>query len=474
MLAVFAVSSLGVYSLILAGWASNSKYPFLGGVRASAQLISYELSMTLSVVPVFLWVNAPGMEATMGLGRVVEFQSGSPASWGGMWFVFLMPVSAFIFLTSLFAETNRQPFDMPESEADLVGGFHTEYGAFKWGLFFVAEYAHMVIGSGVFTLLFLGGWNPLPWVPLARASPSWLGTDDIRILIGILSITIFLGKVLALIFFFMWVRWTVPRFRYDQVMEIGWKKLLPARHRQPPRLRDRHRDYPEMKTLNHECTRMNTNQSTGSIASASIRVHSCHSRLNQSRFHGHHPSRTQTAHLRRAHLRPADHGGLEDDVEASREAEGRRSSIPSSGRRFRPGYRGVPTLVKDPNGREKCVSCQLCEFVCPPKAIRITPGEIPPDAPTGHVEKAPQEFEIDMLRCIYCGMCQEVCPGGGDLPAEPVFDDRLHARGDGQQQGAALRARRHAARPAFQMGQEEGRRGARQRAALMNEVASSE
>jgi NADH-quinone oxidoreductase subunit H len=230
IIAVFAVSSLGVYSLILAGWASNSKYPFLGGVRASAQLISYELSMTLSVVPVFLWVNAPGMEATMGFGRVMEFQSGlwrgfTSASWGGVWFVFLMPVSAFIFLTALFAETNRQPFDMPESEADLVGGFHTEYGAFKWGLFFVAEYSHMVIGSGVFTLLFLGGWNPLPWIPLAQVV-DWLGTTN-PIVVGILSIAIFLGKVLALIFFFMWVRWTVPRFRYDQVMEIGWKKLLP-------------------------------------------------------------------------------------------------------------------------------------------------------------------------------------------------------------------------------------------------------
>lgn len=229
LIAVFAVASLGVYSLIIAGWASNSKYPFLGGVRASAQLISYELSMTLSVIPVFLWVNAPGQEATMGLGRVVEFQS-QPGFWGGAWFVFIMPVSAFIFLTSLFAETNRQPFDMPESEADLVGGFHTEYGAFKWGLFFVAEYAHMLIGSGVFTLLFLGGWNPLPWIPLATLV-GWLSSIlpmlAHPIFVGVLSIAIFLAKVLAMIFFFMWVRWTVPRFRYDQVMEIGWKKLLP-------------------------------------------------------------------------------------------------------------------------------------------------------------------------------------------------------------------------------------------------------
>jgi NADH-quinone oxidoreductase subunit H len=225
ILAVFAVSSLGVYSLILAGWASNSKYPFLGGVRASAQLISYELSMTLAVLPVFLWVNAPGTEGTLSLSRVVEFQSG-PGLLGGAWFLFLMPVSAFIFLTSLFAETNRQPFDMPESEADLVGGFHTEYGAFKWGLFFVAEYANMIIGSAVFVLLFCGGWNPLPWVSLADVA-VWLNLADSPVLLGALSIAIFLGKVIFMIFFFMWVRWTVPRFRYDQVMEIGWKKLLP-------------------------------------------------------------------------------------------------------------------------------------------------------------------------------------------------------------------------------------------------------
>jgi NADH-quinone oxidoreductase subunit H len=143
-----------------------------------------------------------------------------------MWFVFLMPVSAFVFLVALFAETNRQPFDMPESEADLVGGFHTEYGAFKWSLFFVAEYAHMIVGSGIFCLLFLGGWNPLPWVTLADLA-TLLGIAGTPLLMGLLGITLFLGKVGAFIFFFMWVRWTLPRFRYDQVMTLGWKKLLP-------------------------------------------------------------------------------------------------------------------------------------------------------------------------------------------------------------------------------------------------------
>jgi len=219
ILAVFAVGSLGVYSLILAGWASNSKYPFLGSVRASAQLISYELSMTLSVLPVFLWVNVPGGSGTLSLFDVVQFQNGA---WFGLW----MPVSALVFLVALFAETNRLPFDMAEGEADLVGGFHTEYGSMKWGLFFVAEYSNMMVGSGVFILLFLGGWNPLPWVPLSDVA-VWLHLVDQPILLGALSIAIFLAKVLAFIFLFMWVRWTVPRFRYDQVMKLGWQKLLP-------------------------------------------------------------------------------------------------------------------------------------------------------------------------------------------------------------------------------------------------------
>jgi len=226
LLALFAVSSLGVYALILAGWASNSKYPFLGGVRASAQLISYELSMTLSILPVFLWVNAPGGSGTLSLFAVVQAQSGPWHAWSGLWFIFTMPVAALIFLVSLFAETNRLPFDMAEGEADLVGGFHTEYGSLKWGLFFVAEYSHMLIGSGVFVLLFLGGWNPLPWVPLATFA-DWLGLAGNPLVVGALSIVIFLSKVLFFVFLFMWVRWTVPRFRYDQVMKLGWQKLLP-------------------------------------------------------------------------------------------------------------------------------------------------------------------------------------------------------------------------------------------------------
>lgn len=205
---VLAVSSLGVYGIILAGWAANSKYPFLGGIRASAQMISYELAMGLSILPVFMWAAGAG-ESGLSLFQIVESQR-------GVWLVFWQPLSALIFLVALFAETNRAPFDMPESESELVGGFHTEYSSFKFGLFFVAEYAHIFIGSAALVVLFLGGWHP-PFFTLNVE--GWLGAA--------LSILIFLLKIFALVFFFIWVRWTVPRFRYDQVMRLGWNFLLP-------------------------------------------------------------------------------------------------------------------------------------------------------------------------------------------------------------------------------------------------------
>lgn len=211
MLFVVAISSLGVYGIILAGWAANSKYPFLGGIRASAQMISYELGMGLAVLPVFLWASGPGVQSGLSLVSIV-------ASQNTLWLAFWQPLSALIFLVSLFAETNRLPFDMAESETDLVGGFHTEYGSFKFGFFFVAEYAHIIIGSAVFTLLFLGGWNCLPGVP----NPWPVGIAG-----AVLSTLWFLAKTLALVFFFIWIRWTLPRFRYDQIMHLGWKVLLP-------------------------------------------------------------------------------------------------------------------------------------------------------------------------------------------------------------------------------------------------------
>lgn len=213
ILFILAVSSLGVYGIVLAGWSSNSKYPFLGGIRSSAQMISYELAMGLSLLPVFLWVSVPGSDVSaLSLFGIVNSQNDAA------WLLIAQPVSALIFLIALFAETNRLPFDMPESETDLVGGFHTEYGSFKFGIFFVAEYAHIVVGSAIFTAIFLGGWHFLPF--LADPWPAnWIGS--------LLGIGWFLAKTFFLIFFFIWIRWTIPRFRYDQVMSLGWTKLLP-------------------------------------------------------------------------------------------------------------------------------------------------------------------------------------------------------------------------------------------------------
>lgn len=242
MLFILAVSSLGVYGIVMAGWAANSKYPFYGSIRASAQMISYELALGMSLLPVFIWANAPGAVASLSLAGVVDSQQ-------YVWNAFWMPLPAFIFLVSLFAETNRLPFDMAESETDLVGGFHTEYGAFKFGLFFTGEYAHMFLGSAVFTLLFFGGWHFFPtfgvlpeWIvepwaqwqlPWAQADlPTWLGWlnpyPELYWVGGLCSALWFIFKTLFLVFFFMWVRWTLPRFRYDQVMNLGWKFLVPA------------------------------------------------------------------------------------------------------------------------------------------------------------------------------------------------------------------------------------------------------
>jgi NADH-quinone oxidoreductase subunit H len=214
ILFVFAVSSLGVYGIALAGWSSNNKYSFLGGIRSSAQMISYELAMGLSLLPVFLWVAAPGVSASgLSISGIANSQEGAA------WLIIVQPLSALIFLIALFAETNRLPFDMPESETDLVGGFHTEYGSFKFGIFFVAEYAHIVIGSALFTLLFLGGWHFLPFMNDPWPA-NWIGS--------IIGVGWFLSKTVFLIFFFIWIRWTLPRFRYDQVMHLGWTKLLPV------------------------------------------------------------------------------------------------------------------------------------------------------------------------------------------------------------------------------------------------------
>lgn len=201
---IFSIASLGVYGIVLAGWSSNSKYPFLGGIRSSAQMISYEISMGMSVVTIFMLVGS------LNLTSVVEYQQHS-------WLIFKQPLAFLIFLVASFAETNRLPFDLPESEQELVGGYHTEYGSMKFALFFLAEYANMITASALMVTLFLGGWQ-IPFISLSGFNP-WF--------VGIAHIVTFFIKILIFMLFFIWVRWTLPRFRYDQLMNLGWKIFIP-------------------------------------------------------------------------------------------------------------------------------------------------------------------------------------------------------------------------------------------------------
>jgi NADH-quinone oxidoreductase subunit H len=225
---VFAISSLSVYGITLAGWSSNSKFPFIGGVRSTAQMISYEIALGLSVVPVLLYFG------DLNLSNIVEQQAangwlllplwGNSAPWnnGGdytAWLFWIPAVIAFvIFTTSVFAETNRMPFDLPECETELVGGYHTEYSSMKFAMFFMGEYAAMVIGSSLVVTLFLGGWS-LGFGLDAKISALTLGGFGIG---GLIHMAVFMTKVVAFILFFILVRWTVPRFRYDQLMRLGW------------------------------------------------------------------------------------------------------------------------------------------------------------------------------------------------------------------------------------------------------------
>lgn len=225
----FAIASLGVYGIVLAGWASNSKYPFLGGVRASAQMISYEVSLGLSIVPVLM------IFGELNLTKMSAFQDANGwlllPFWGeglsvARW-VLLIPIviSFVIFTVAMFAETNRLPFDLAECETELVAGYHTEYSSMKFALFFMGEYAAMIIGSGMAVTLFLGGWSIPCWPLLEKIIPLQLHytPDTTPLYTGLLHIATFFAKVFAFIVFFIIIRWTLPRFRFDQLMALGWK-----------------------------------------------------------------------------------------------------------------------------------------------------------------------------------------------------------------------------------------------------------
>jgi NADH-quinone oxidoreductase subunit H len=206
MLYIFAVVSTGVYGIMIGGWASNNKYSLMGALRASSQMISYELALGLSLISVVM------MTGTLSLRSIVEQQADG-------WNIFYQPLGFLIFFVCALAECNRTPFDLPESEAELVGGYHTEYSSMKLGLFLFAEYVNMFISGAIMSALFFGGYN----LPFHDTLANMFSHNTLAVL-GTLS---FMLKTFAFIFVFMWIRWTIPRFRYDQLMHLGWKILLP-------------------------------------------------------------------------------------------------------------------------------------------------------------------------------------------------------------------------------------------------------
>ena len=216
VLIILALTSISVYGVTLAGWSSNSKFSLLGGLRSSAQMISYELSMGLAVVSVVL------ITGSLSVVEIVEHQSAGAAVLG--WNVFRNPIGALIFVITAFAETNRAPFDLPEAEQELVGGYHTEYSGMKFGMFFLAEYVNWFLASFLIATLFFGGYL-IPFEPqLLAAVPMLEGS----VWLGVLQFVSLMVKVSFFAFLFLWVRWTLPRFKYTQLMHIGWKILLPV------------------------------------------------------------------------------------------------------------------------------------------------------------------------------------------------------------------------------------------------------
>jgi len=211
MIFILAISSLGVYAMAFGGWASNSKYPHLASLRASAQTISYEIAMGLAAIAVIL------VSGSVRMGGIVEAQTGTFGGVVPAWHIFHQPFAALIFLVAMFAENNRLPFDLGECESELVAGFHTEYSGMKFALFFLGEYVAMILMSAAFVTMFLGGWQ----------LPGVVDPQSVALASGLLSLVVFFAKLGCVLFLYLWVRWTLPRFRYDQLMRLGWKVLIP-------------------------------------------------------------------------------------------------------------------------------------------------------------------------------------------------------------------------------------------------------
>ena len=318
---VFALGSIGIYGFIVGGWASNSKYSLLGSMRTCAQLVSYEVSLALSVLGVVL------MAGSLSLVTIAEKQQET------IWFAGPQFIGFLVFFVSGIAETNRAPFDLPEAESELVAGYHTEYGGMRWGLFQLAEYANMLTLSALGITLFFGGWGG-PGLP----GPIW-----------------FVIKLVIAIAIFIWIRATLPRLRYDQLMRFGWKVLLP------------------IATLNALVT--------------AILVVAVDCMPN--------PLKTPKGFavtFRQLFRKPIT------------------QQYPEYKRPMYPRFRGRHRLHRHENGLEKCVGCSLCAAACPADCIRVVADENDPEDRVSPGERYARIYEINLSRCIFCGYCELACP----------------------------------------------------------------
>ncbi len=395
VLYVLAMASVGVYGIVLAGWASGSTYPLLGGLRSTAQVISYEIAMALCFAAVFL------LAGTMSTSGIVDAQYGT-------WYVFLLLPSFLIYAVSMVGETNRAPFDLPEAEGELVGGFHTEYSSLKFAMFMMAEYINMATVSALATTLFFGGWHaPFPISLWEGANSGWW------------PMLWFTAKVWTFLFVFIWLRGTLPRLRYDQFMNLGWKLLIPVSLAWVMFVAT-------LRVLQLEGMNVQTpGMVIGGIVVAIVLIglvlragHAGDDRAaaapdpDATRMYSDFPvppMPTDTG------ARAAKPGLLEPlagfwvtfstmfkkpNTELYPEVK-----VPTA-----PRYHGRHQLNRHPDGLEKCIGCELCAWACPADAIFVEGADNTVDERFSPGERYGRVYQINYLRCIGCGLCVEACP----------------------------------------------------------------